>query len=783
MSSHAQQVSGYLFSQSTETYFPVVGTSSTAVGDDGTENGIAIGFPFKFGALNYNTISISTNGWIRLGSDIGADSWINNLANNAATSPLIAAFWDDHNRHTGSIQYGVSGIAPNRQMEIGWDSITISNGGGTSDTAFASFKMRLYESTGQIDFIYGPTMNGPGAITASIGLNDFTSFLSVSPGVSATASGTLANNTVGSTSSLVGKKYTFIPQPQCSGSPIPGNTLSTLSEACAGVEFILSLQNSFTDFGISYQWQSSADGIDYVDINGATAPTLLTSQMDSTFYQAVVTCAGNTGVSIPVEVSGIDPANCYCVPTYDNGMSDGDLISNVIILGTTLSNNTGTLPLNPSYTYFTGQPNYTATFQSGFTYNISVTVGSYQEQNVAVWIDYNDDTVFAPEERVGFTTEQIGSNGTGIFPITMTCDSPAGTHRMRVRDVWNTDASTIDPCDNYGYGETEDYDITIVQAVTCQSPSGLLAANVNATNAELVWETGCYQLIWDLHLALQGSGFPTGVPSHPNVTSALIVTGLTPMTAYEFYVRADCGLNGESAWAGPFSFTTLPVAVANDDCENAMPLIPGGNFAENAVIATNVGATKTLGQPNPTCGIFGFGGDVWFSVVVPADGNLTIETQSNPGSPVLDTALTVFTGICGALTTLNCNDDIGPTAFSQLTFTGLTPGQTLYARVWEYANDTFGTFQVSAWSASLKSKTFDAARFVYYPNPVKDFLSLAYDQKITDVTIFNLLGQQVMTKEINENQTKINMASLSKGAYLVKVNSQNETKVIKIIKE
>src|SRR5690606_14898024 len=49
-----------------------------------------------------------------------------------------------------------------------------------------------------------------------------------------------------------------------------------------------------------------------------------------------------------------------------------------------------------------------------------------------------------------------------------------------------------------------------------------------------------------------GNGIPvTGIQetSYP-------LSGLSANTAYEFYVRADCG-NRQSEWAGPFGFTTL----------------------------------------------------------------------------------------------------------------------------------------------------------------------------------------------------------------------------------
>lgn len=781
--SRAQAVSGYTFSQSTEAYVAVTGTNSTADNDDGIQNNIPIGFSFNYGGVSYSTFSISTNGWIRLGQNIGGNSWVNTLSSpNTDYAPLIAAFWDDHNRSSGSIAYQLTGTTPNRVLSIGWNAINISNGGNTSATALGSFKMQLHETTGIIDFVYGSLTPGNG-LSASIGLNDAVSFLSVTAAATSTASSTVPDNNVTGTSFLSGKKLTFTPQPQCSGAPIAGNTLSTLASACEGVSFVLSLQNSFTDFGISYQWQSSANGIAFTNIDNATAPTYTATMEQTLFYQCVVSCGANSTASTPVQVVQTPSTQCFCVPTYTNGKTDGDLISNVVIAGTTLSNFTGTAPIDPSYTYFIGQPNYTATLQSGFTYPITVSVGSYGQQEMAVWIDYNDDFIFSDDEKIGYTQEQIAGGGSGTFNIVLSCDAPAGTHRMRIRDAWNTDAVTMSPCDNYGYGETEDYDITIEVATTCEIPLELGTGNIGTTSAELVWQTGCGQVSWDVNIAAVGSGIPTGTPSHPNVESGVLVTDLEPFTAYEFYVRANCELTGQSDWAGPYEFMTLALAVPNDDCETATELIPGASFAEHAVVATNVGATKTLGQPNPTCGVFGFGGDVWFKVVVPADGNITIEVQADQGSPVIDTAMSAFSGDCAVLTTLGCSDDEGVDAFSRLNLTGLVPGSTVYARVWEYANDVFGTFQVSAWNATLKTNSFDDAHFGFSPNPVKDFLNLSYNQKMADVAIYNLVGQQVFAQTIGANQGKLDLSGLSKGAYLVKVNAENQTKTIKIIKE
>ena len=182
---------------------------------------------------------------------------------------------------------------------------------------------------------------------------------------------------------------------------------------------------------------------------------------------------------------------CACTPVYTTGITDSDLISNVVITGTTLSNNTGTSTTGPYYTYFTGQPNYTATLNQGVTYDLVVTVGTFGSQNVAVWIDFNDDLTFSASERVGFTTTSISANGSATIQIPISCSATPGNHLMRVRDVYATTGANIDPCSSYGYGETEDYNITI-NATTIPAPTGNAMQTVtestpaNATIEDLV---------------------------------------------------------------------------------------------------------------------------------------------------------------------------------------------------------------------------------------------------------------------------------------------------------
>jgi hypothetical protein len=476
---------------------------------------------------------------------------------------------------------------------------------------------------------------------------------------------------------------------------------------------------------------------------------------------------------------------CYCTPSYTTGISSGDLISNIVIAGTTLSNNSGTATTGTSYTFFTGQPNYTAELQAGSSYQVTATVGTFGNQNIAAWIDYNDNYTFEPSERIGFTTNSIVSNGSATFTITLACNPPLGNHRLRIRDVYNTSGNMIDPCASYGFGETEDYMVTITTAVACPVPSNLTATSITSAGATLGWNIGCSEILWDVHVDLAGSAAPTTSISNEEVsTNPLVLSGLTANTAYQYYVRANCGdTDGTSTWTGPFLFTTLAIPPANDSCANAIALTPGAVFSTNPVVGTNVGATNS-NETAPGCASFQ-GADVWYSVVVPASGSITIETRVNADSSITDTGLAVYSGSCGALTLISCNDDYSflDDAFSLVSLSGRTPGEVLKVNVWEYGGDIFGTFRVSAYDASLSTSSFDNANFKAYPNPVKDVLNLSYTSEISNVRVINLLGQEVISKSINTTSTQVDMSQLSAGAYIVNVTVADTIKTLKVVKQ
>ena len=82
----------------------------------------------------------------------------------------------------------------------------------------------------------------------------------------------------------------------------------------------------------------------------------------------------------------------------------------------------------------------------------------------------------------------------------------------------------------------------------------------------------------------------------------------------------------------------------------------------------------------------------------------------------------------------------------------------------------------------LSTNTFDTSKVVLYPNPAANLLNIKGDFDTEEsVTIFNMLGQTVLTKAVFSNDQSIDITSLAKGIYNVYFNNAKVS--YKFIKE
>lgn len=138
----------------------------------------------------------------------------------------------------------------------------------------------------------------------------------------------------------------------------------------------------------------------------------------------------------------------------------------------------------------------------------------------------------------------------------------------------------------------------------------------------------------------------------------------------------------------------VTVNVANNECSNAISLTVGSSSFNDFPVNVNLTSATNSGVPTPTCGNFQ-GGDIWYTVTVPASGNLVIETG---GAGAYDTGLEVYTGSCGTLSLVTCDDNTGNGDYSKILLLSQTPGTVLYVRTWEnFWGNSNAQFQISAY--------------------------------------------------------------------------------------
>lgn len=75
------------------------------------------------------------------------------------------------------------------------------------------------------------------------------------------------------------------------------------------------------------------------------------------------------------------------------------------------------------------------------------------------------------------------------------------------------------------------------------------------------------------------------------------------------------------------------------------------------------------------------------------------------------------------------------------------------------------------------------SKFNYFPNPVKNTLTISNACVIDEIIINSILGQKRIAKKITDLQTEIDLSGFSNGIYFVKVRSKGQEKTIKIVKE
>lgn len=186
----SQSLNNYTVTRNTSISYSSISSSGTSVPtwrntgqysqDDNRSIFLDIGFDFWYNGVRYTKYSISTNGFIDFatstanGTGTGAYGYQNTrFSSTTPTGLALAPMYDDLTSQGGvealgnSIKFITTGSAPNRVLTVEWINLAVYN----NTTPSINYQVKIYETTGVIEFVYGTMTAGTASYSYSSGIN------------------------------------------------------------------------------------------------------------------------------------------------------------------------------------------------------------------------------------------------------------------------------------------------------------------------------------------------------------------------------------------------------------------------------------------------------------------------------------------------------------------------------------------------------------------------------------------------------------------------------------
>ena len=189
---------------------------------------------------------------------------------------------------------------------------------------------------------------------------------------------------------------------------------------------------------------------------------------------------GNSGSQPPAAIDNISLSVNPCTPTTTSNNSVDTIVNMSLTnsLGATYSNATSG---NSGYLYTNNQP--PVDLARGTTSNqLSMTFGTGDisgNQYSAAWIDFNGNGIFESSENIAISATAAENGATVTYAFTVPATATLGQKRIRLRGGSDSTYSPSGACATTQYGDTEDYNVNIVDASI--STNYTWNGNVNAS--------------------------------------------------------------------------------------------------------------------------------------------------------------------------------------------------------------------------------------------------------------------------------------------------------------
>ncbi|AFU69791.1 secreted adhesin-like protein, cleaved_adhesin superfamily [Psychroflexus torquis ATCC 700755] len=110
-------------------------------------------------------------------------------------------------------------------------------------------------------------------------------------------------------------------------------------------------------------------------------------------------------------------------------------------------------------------------------------------------------------------------------------------------------------------------------------------------------------------------------------------------------------------------------------------------------------------------------------------------------------------------------------------------GENIYVAIHYIGSDAYSLilddFKVT--TSTLSNTEFNTSNLDYFYNAGQ--LTIQSSFNLDNVSLYNVLGQEVLTQDLNSDKASVNVSSLSTGLYIAKVASGNQVNTFKFVKQ
>ena len=366
----------------------------------------------------------------------------------------------------------------------------------------------------------------------------------------------------------------------------------------------------------------------------------------------------------------------------------------------------------------------------------------------------------------------------------------------------------------YGTSNPHIDNLMVAEAPSCLAPSDLVVSSITTTTASVAWTANNSETAWEYQLV--ETGVAPEDAGTATVDNPLSLSNLTDNTAYDVYVRANCGTDF-SAWS-MVTFTTLPAPIV-PDYMNDFATYPGDLWSEGeGALADGPSGTSSAwatdgfandgfsgaARVNVYHSSFSGGNNDW--LISPVFDLSVGSYYLNLDAAATEYGSSTLDAVWGSedYTALMISEDAGQTwtelyrwdatnspglagaAMPEVdlsVYTGLATF-ALYAESFDSVEDVdffVDNFSIGSTSLSLNDVS-TVSNFTFFPNPVNNVLTIKAQASIDSITVYNMLGQTVVRSTPNTNDCTVDMSLLQSGAYFVQVSINNTLKTVRVIK-